>query len=138
MLYFCHHIYMYDGLVRKGLCTWSFLQAAASKRLKPTEIAFIPIGDCIFLPTKEVQYTLRSRLFSCLEPGANGLNTHAGIIYIVFWKVTTLRCNFVNEHICHYMAVQIECLSLLTRTKLNAFLNVLSDKIGQFNTEPKR
>ena len=79
LLYFCHHIY--EGLTRKGLCTWSFLQVAASKCLKTAEIAFIP---CIFLPTEEVRYTPCSRLFSHLEPGANGLNAHAGIIYIEY------------------------------------------------------
>ena len=43
-----------EGLARKDLCTWSFLQVAPSKRLKTTEIAFIPVGDYIFLPTNEV------------------------------------------------------------------------------------
>ena len=65
------------GLARKGL----LLQVAASKLLKTAEIAFIHTGDgMIFLPTKEVRYTPRSRLFSRLEPCANELNAHTGII----------------------------------------------------------
>ena len=55
---------------------------AASKRLKSADITFNPIGDCIFLSTKEVRYTPRSCPFSHLKPGANGLNAHTRIIYI--------------------------------------------------------
>ena len=80
LLHFCHRIY--QELARKGLCTWRFLQVAASRCLKSTDIAFFPIGDCIFLPIKEVQYIPHSRFFSRLEPSANGLNAHAGIAYI--------------------------------------------------------
>ena len=86
---------LYDGLhtcytsVIASLKGWQgkisacgvFLQVAASKCLKTAKIVFIPIGDCIFLPTKEVRYTPRSCRFSRLEPGANGLNAHARIIY---------------------------------------------------------
>ena len=41
-----------EGLARKGLHVE--FSADPSKRLKNAEIAFIPVGDYIFLPTNEV------------------------------------------------------------------------------------
>ena len=49
---------------------------------KITDIAFIPIGNCIFLPIQEFP-TFMPFLGPQLEPGASGLNAHTGIIYTI-------------------------------------------------------
>ena len=49
----------------------------ADRYSKSANVVFIPMGNCMFLPTQEVSYTP----CSCLKPGASGVNTHTGIIY---------------------------------------------------------